>query len=419
MQQHDFFSISTLDYLSDKCVITSWPRKRFIKLVLATIRCNSSYVSFQRKLCCEYGVRISIHFTTLCRARYSRFCCSRIPPFHHSSVVYHATLGGKWSPKRIPFALTLWSPHTLVCVTPDFHRRESCRTMPVGFLGALPFPPALSFWHCSILTSIALISSQDLDVKSRPNFFTHLLTLVLSKATGVKIEDQGHRHPTGRPGKGLSCWELSRSTCHRTPDLLHSFEVTSMESRSGSWVKVTCIQYDGRVTSHHISWPAPLACVGSPSHPRSLLAEEVKLLATSSSTYKIMSEKANLALARFVRAKLRSGSQDLEDSRNEHAWTRIAEEFKQKWDYPNCIGAANGGLSRHLYASESTLNAENPLTGEMILGSWREVTRNATGMQPLNYVPRELSKDAQQIREECMEYFTLDTHSVPWQMQYS
>ncbi|KAJ8872159.1 hypothetical protein PR048_025761 [Dryococelus australis] len=37
-----------------------------------------------------------------------------------------------------------------------------------GFLGGSPVSPALSFWRCSVLTSITLFGSQDLDVKSRP-----------------------------------------------------------------------------------------------------------------------------------------------------------------------------------------------------------------------------------------------------------
>ncbi|KAJ8877790.1 hypothetical protein PR048_022246 [Dryococelus australis] len=45
-----------------------------------------------------------------------------------------------------------------------------------GFLGDLPFPPIIAFLRCSIPTSITLISSQDLDVKSRPNFFTSIRT---------------------------------------------------------------------------------------------------------------------------------------------------------------------------------------------------------------------------------------------------
>ncbi|KAJ8888996.1 hypothetical protein PR048_008490 [Dryococelus australis] len=43
-----------------------------------------------------------------------------------------------------------------------------------GFLEALPLPPVPSFRRCSILTSITLIVSQELPVKSRSNLFTSL-----------------------------------------------------------------------------------------------------------------------------------------------------------------------------------------------------------------------------------------------------
>ncbi|KAJ8870906.1 hypothetical protein PR048_027207 [Dryococelus australis] len=56
--------------------------------------------------------------------------------------------------------------------SPDIRMWEPCRMMPWGFLGDLPFPPALSFQRCSILTSITLIGSQDLAVKSHQNLFT-------------------------------------------------------------------------------------------------------------------------------------------------------------------------------------------------------------------------------------------------------
>ncbi|KAJ8878613.1 hypothetical protein PR048_019194, partial [Dryococelus australis] len=57
----------------------------------------------------------------------------------------------------------------------DFRRWESCRTMPMvgGFSRGSPVSSALSFRCYSIFTSITLIGSQDLDVKSRPNLFTH------------------------------------------------------------------------------------------------------------------------------------------------------------------------------------------------------------------------------------------------------
>ncbi|KAJ8894261.1 hypothetical protein PR048_006873 [Dryococelus australis] len=58
---------------------------------------------------------------------------------------------------------------------PDFCMRESCRTMPLvgGFSRGSPVSPVLSFRRCNILTLISFIGSQDFDVKSRPNLFTH------------------------------------------------------------------------------------------------------------------------------------------------------------------------------------------------------------------------------------------------------
>ncbi|KAJ8896164.1 hypothetical protein PR048_001507 [Dryococelus australis] len=60
---------------------------------------------------------------------------------------------------------------------PDFRMWESCRTMPLvnGLSQGFHVSPALSFRRCSILTTITLIGSQDLDVKSHPNLFTHSL----------------------------------------------------------------------------------------------------------------------------------------------------------------------------------------------------------------------------------------------------
>ncbi|KAJ8888540.1 hypothetical protein PR048_008031 [Dryococelus australis] len=57
-----------------------------------------------------------------------------------------------------------------------FRKWESCRTMPlVGVLSrGSPVSPAPSFRNSTIFTSITLIGSQDLAVKSRPNIFTSL-----------------------------------------------------------------------------------------------------------------------------------------------------------------------------------------------------------------------------------------------------
>ncbi|KAJ8867230.1 hypothetical protein PR048_031029 [Dryococelus australis] len=62
---------------------------------------------------------------------------------------------------------------------------ESCRTMPLvgGFSRGSLVSSTPSFRRCSMLTSITLIGSQDIAVKSRPNLFTHSLT----PATFIKI----------------------------------------------------------------------------------------------------------------------------------------------------------------------------------------------------------------------------------------
>ncbi|KAJ8873457.1 hypothetical protein PR048_024274 [Dryococelus australis] len=79
-------------------------------------------------------------------------------------------------------------------VTPDFRMWESCQMIPlVGvFSRWSPVFNALSFRRCSILTSIALIGSQDLVVKSRPNLFTSLSTFSrikkLSKASAITVQ---------------------------------------------------------------------------------------------------------------------------------------------------------------------------------------------------------------------------------------
>ncbi|KAJ8885943.1 hypothetical protein PR048_012149 [Dryococelus australis] len=59
---------------------------------------------------------------------------------------------------------------------PDFRLWESCHMMSLvgGFTRGSSVSSAVSFRHCSILTLITLIGSQDLAVKSRPNLFTHL-----------------------------------------------------------------------------------------------------------------------------------------------------------------------------------------------------------------------------------------------------
>ncbi|KAJ8875298.1 hypothetical protein PR048_023193 [Dryococelus australis] len=67
--------------------------------------------------------------------------------------------------------------------SPDFRKWESCQTMPLvgGFSRGSPVSSSPSFRCRSIFTSITLIGSQDLAVKSRPNLFTHSFDCLRSK----------------------------------------------------------------------------------------------------------------------------------------------------------------------------------------------------------------------------------------------
>ncbi|KAJ8885957.1 hypothetical protein PR048_012163 [Dryococelus australis] len=71
--------------------------------------------------------------------------------------------------------------------TPDFHKLESCWAMPLvgGFSRGFSVHPVPSFRHCSMLTSITLIGSQDLAAKSHPNIFTHSACQYLCILTGT------------------------------------------------------------------------------------------------------------------------------------------------------------------------------------------------------------------------------------------
>ncbi|KAJ8876006.1 hypothetical protein PR048_023914 [Dryococelus australis] len=67
-----------------------------------------------------------------------------------------------------------------------FRLWESCRTMPLVcgfFFRESSVSPSISFRRCSILTSIALIGSQNLAVKSHPSLFSHALLLKDRKMT--------------------------------------------------------------------------------------------------------------------------------------------------------------------------------------------------------------------------------------------
>ncbi|KAJ8888778.1 hypothetical protein PR048_008270 [Dryococelus australis] len=73
-------------------------------------------------------------------------------------------------------------------VTPDFRMWESCRTMPLAgeFSRGSPVSPTLSFRRSSILSSITLFGSQDLDIKNHSNLLTHSLS-ICSRCLAVRV----------------------------------------------------------------------------------------------------------------------------------------------------------------------------------------------------------------------------------------
>ncbi|KAJ8876496.1 hypothetical protein PR048_020941 [Dryococelus australis] len=90
---------------------------------------------------------------------------------------------------------------------PDIRKWESCRTMaPVGRSSQRsPISPALSFRRFFIFTSLTLISSQDLVVKSNPNLFTHS-----DKYSSAHLEsvEATYRHDEYSPS---SCWGTGKA----------------------------------------------------------------------------------------------------------------------------------------------------------------------------------------------------------------
>ncbi|KAJ8870568.1 hypothetical protein PR048_029591 [Dryococelus australis] len=88
------------------------------------------------------------------------------------------------------------------------NRAGRCRWS-AGFLGDLRFPPAPSFRRHSICTSITLIGSQDLAVKSSPNLFTQpryfvsvYLSTLIQEHSHMRL---GQRFPTETPDLALCC----------------------------------------------------------------------------------------------------------------------------------------------------------------------------------------------------------------------
>ncbi|KAJ8877356.1 hypothetical protein PR048_021810 [Dryococelus australis] len=102
--------------------------------------------------------------------------------------------------------------------SPDFRMWASCRAMPlVGEPSwGSPASPTLSFRRYSVLTSIALIGSEDLAVKSRPNFFTHSMN-------GDGVSPENLQVVAAVPARGVwLCWGHGLLFCVNTSTLTRS-----------------------------------------------------------------------------------------------------------------------------------------------------------------------------------------------------
>ncbi|KAJ8897339.1 hypothetical protein PR048_002685 [Dryococelus australis] len=128
-------------------------------------------------------------------------------------IVFSSTYWIVMNTKLISAISHYGEPGSISCrVPPVFRMWESCRTILLvgGFLRGSPVSPTPSFRRCSILTSIALIGSQDLAVKSCPNLFTHSLT------SGWKLHWSWFRWQvdrlSSRHNRSSPCWPVSISS---------------------------------------------------------------------------------------------------------------------------------------------------------------------------------------------------------------
>ncbi|KAJ8882508.1 hypothetical protein PR048_014319 [Dryococelus australis] len=105
---------------------------------------------------------------------------ARIVCYVRSAILLGMTLRNREEGRgvcAIHLFIFLWQRDAL----PDFRKWESRRTMPLvgGFSRGSPVSLAPSFQRRSIFTSIIVLCSHDLSVKSRPNLFTHSLLYYL------------------------------------------------------------------------------------------------------------------------------------------------------------------------------------------------------------------------------------------------
>nr|CAH7742405.1 unnamed protein product [Callosobruchus chinensis] len=71
--------------------------------------------------------------------------------------------------------------------------------------------------------------------------------------------------------------------------------------------------------------------------------------------------------------------------------------------------------SQRFYAPPGSFDTEDSCTGQIIPGSWRQITASDTGVRQLRKTPRNASNAAKAIREEFMEFFISPQGSITQQ----
>ncbi|XP_022169456.1 uncharacterized protein LOC111033161, partial [Myzus persicae] len=74
--------------------------------------------------------------------------------------------------------------------------------------------------------------------------------------------------------------------------------------------------------------------------------------------------------------------------------------------------------SAKFYSTSGCFDNEDSSTGEIIPGSWREITSGDTGLRQLRSIPRKPASNATNIREEFKSYFMSEIGSLPFQDKY-
>jgi hypothetical protein len=68
--------------------------------------------------------------------------------------------------------------------------------------------------------------------------------------------------------------------------------------------------------------------------------------------------------------------------------------------------------SQRFYCPPGSFDTEDACTGQLIPGTWRQITASDSGVRPLRRTPRNVSNAAKAVRQEFMEYFISPQGSI-------